>query len=70
MKSTRPDRPEDDLYDPVALNHAVSKLDVYRHERLAYTELPGLCAKVKSRRTGRLRAICRRMRAWFRSFGF
>lgn len=40
MKSARPDRPEDDLYDPVALNRAASKLDVYRHERLAYTDLP------------------------------
>lgn len=39
MNSARPDRPEDS-YDPAAINHAASQLDVYRHERLAYTEIP------------------------------
>ena len=39
MNPARPDRPEDS-YDPVALNHAASRLDVYQHERLAYTEIP------------------------------
>ncbi len=40
MHPVPPDRPGDDSCDPVELHIAASELEVYRHERLAYTEIP------------------------------
>jgi hypothetical protein len=40
MPPVPPDGPEEDPCDPVTLHLAVSELEVYRHERLAYTEIP------------------------------
>ena len=32
--------PKDILCNPIDLNFAASELEVYKHERLAYTEIP------------------------------
>ena len=40
MKPSPVEGPKDVPCDPIRLNIAVSKLEVYRHERLAYTDLP------------------------------
>ena len=40
MHPVPPDGPGDDPSDPVTLHVAASELEVYRHERLAYTEIP------------------------------
>jgi hypothetical protein len=47
MHPVPPDGPEDDPCDPVTLHIAASELDVYRHERLAYTEIPARRPKSK-----------------------
>jgi hypothetical protein len=56
MNSTQPGEPNDHNhpYDS-ALNSSASKLDVYRHERLAYTEPPV--------RASAARSICKRASA-------
>lgn len=47
MTPIPPDEPEDDSCDPVALPIAASELEVDRHERLAYPDIP--VRKPKSR---------------------
>ena len=64
MKSARPDRPEDDLYDPVAFHHAASKLDVYRHERLAYTDIPARQPKSQRPASDRMKKFFTAVYCW------
>jgi len=40
MNPTHSEEREDDSCNPVALQFAASKLEVYQHERLAYTDIP------------------------------
>lgn len=63
MNLTPPDGAEADSCDPVALNFAASKLEVYEHERLAYTEIPARRPKPK-------RSIARRMKRFFQAIYF
>jgi len=58
MNPTPSGGPGDDPCDPIALNFAAARLEVYQHERLAYTEIPARNPKPKrpvSRRMQRLR---------------
>jgi hypothetical protein len=67
MNSSEPGQPNDDEHCcDTKLNFSAAKLDVYRHERLAYTEPPRRCPRplpIFARASAATRAMC----AWLLS---
>lgn len=64
MHPIPPDGPEDDSCDPVALHIAASELEVYRHERLAYTDIPARNPKLKRPLVNRLKIFFTAVYCW------
>jgi hypothetical protein len=63
MKSPPSDGSADDSHDPVTLHIAASGLDVYQHERLAYTDMPPRRSKSRPA-TDRVNTLLAAMYYW------
>lgn len=63
MNSAPSDGPESNPCDPVELRFAASELEVYKHERLAYTEIPARSPKPR-------RLFSRRLKRFFQAIYF
>ncbi len=69
MNPSASDEPEAEPGDPVALHIAASELEVYRHERLAFTELPARRPKSKRRSAIRMRKLLTAIYHWVITHG-
>ena len=65
MHSDEPDLPDDDdHWCDTQLNVSAAKLDVYRHERLAYTEPPKKISRPRRKMSKRTEAVLKAMATW------
>lgn len=64
MNSEEPDSPDDDHCSDTRLNLSAAKLDVFRHERLIYTEPPKKISRPRRKISKRADAMLKAMAAW------
>ena len=56
--------PKDILCNPIELNFAASELEVYKHERLAYTEIPARSSESRQPVSTRLKQWLKAIHCW------